>query len=1140
MENKNENFLDYLDTFDTKNENIKKLIESIDNKGLVIFAGAGISKLCGLPLWNDFACQLLYKCYQDKLLSFFEMNDLKNTLSSDSKMLISIVFDKYKENKMETEFYKIFKDKLATPPKNVNKKKLVEAIKRLRASIITTNADGILDECVIKENIYYGEKLINCSKNPSVNFLNDCPKIFHIHGSVKQKETLVFTMEQYIDKYTNNEFKDALSFLLNSNNVPILFIGSSMSELELLQYILLRNNKNNPPRFILNGFYNHQSSMERLMRNYYIKYNITQISYSLDNKGYEGIIDFLNEFADCVFRSTSLLSDTYTEIADTIKDGVLKKIVQKMKLYMETLPCKHISKLFSEINNLKNGEKVYLQLFNNDKRYFNVKKIILSDDIQRTLFNSFSYLDVKNNKAYSTVANYYISNILKYIKKVDDEVEYYILYTFTHLLGKNYENNSIQMVEFIEYIIEKVPTYLESLVLELRYFSLHSKGVYDISTLLLNYCSNNYSDIRNFDFSEFFNKNLKSILDYSGYDFLLNVYKGIIKIIKNDELAYMDMGAIYDYYNSVDYVEFKHYLIRLLILGLQYIDPFEAKQFYEKLTNSSMDIKIKILICQIQFNDFSDCLIYDDHIFNVIDSVASLYYFILNNKERMTIDYINKIKIKINNASFGCENECDSLALRHKLITTLEGTSINKKFNSYYDKFKIENVGKRCWTSSIIDCSDLLDKVKEYDYEEFKSYFNNEINDSIYCEEILESYFSNNDAILKVLNDVDFLHSINKEYHFCVLKKITQKNSIDKIEILKFLDNVNVEMVNNWLILEIVNVNELYEFEPGHLYDILEKIFNLEMVFDYSAFNNENTGYAQFLINNNLFKITQLMVKCLINLNKYIEINNLYDINYENHVIVKLAIISMYKDLIEYCPWINEKIMEMINVYDIIHVAQLYSQMLFVPDINHFQFMNTIRFCEAYELIDKQFRHAYDVIILNNYLKVNEKILEYILKYVNVTDTIAFMYRNLLHFNSNNEKIIDIGYTALVGKLIDFNNYIKLLECFNYNSKNEKLIKLSSVTAKTDFRYINLVRLKPILLEMFDINQDYLFNDILSPIANRYIDKNYYDHEDRLYTLFENLKSKNPNSKNRKIIRELSLKAIAKGMMKFKVFARYK
>lgn len=43
------------------------------------------------------------------------------------------------------------------------------------------------------------------------------------------------------------------------------FIGSSMSEMELLQY-LLANNKNGN-RFILNGFYKNQTVLENIEKN---------------------------------------------------------------------------------------------------------------------------------------------------------------------------------------------------------------------------------------------------------------------------------------------------------------------------------------------------------------------------------------------------------------------------------------------------------------------------------------------------------------------------------------------------------------------------------------------------------------------------------------------------------------------------------------------------------------------------------------------------------------------------------------------------------------------------------------------------------------------------------------------------------
>ena len=91
--------MDYIDKLDTENKTIKQLINSIKNgqKKLIIFAGAGTSALCGLPLWNSFAKKLVEDCYNDNYLDYKVKNDYLASIGNDSKMLISLIFNIYEK-----------------------------------------------------------------------------------------------------------------------------------------------------------------------------------------------------------------------------------------------------------------------------------------------------------------------------------------------------------------------------------------------------------------------------------------------------------------------------------------------------------------------------------------------------------------------------------------------------------------------------------------------------------------------------------------------------------------------------------------------------------------------------------------------------------------------------------------------------------------------------------------------------------------------------------------------------------------------------------------------------------------------------------------------------------------------------------
>lgn len=261
--------MDYDEDFNVESkENLNQLINEIKHyrKKLVIFAGAGVSALCGLPLWCDFASMLVNDCYIDHYIDYKTKCEFSDVARRDAKLAITLINTIYKNKDAESKFYEHFKKHMEYNDTNENDiiSSLRGVIKKLQASIITTNADDILDSCVFSENddVYYGKKFLDLD----FNNLNN-PFVIHIHGSINDCNSLVFTVKQYLETYSrsNEKFYENLNRLLNNSDYVLFFIGSSMSEMELLQY-LLANNKNGN-RFILNGFIKIKRFLKILKKN---------------------------------------------------------------------------------------------------------------------------------------------------------------------------------------------------------------------------------------------------------------------------------------------------------------------------------------------------------------------------------------------------------------------------------------------------------------------------------------------------------------------------------------------------------------------------------------------------------------------------------------------------------------------------------------------------------------------------------------------------------------------------------------------------------------------------------------------------------------------------------------------------------
>ena len=84
-----------------------EIVSAIETGRLVIFIGAGVSAIAGLPLWNTLAKGLIQSCKQFHYINE-EESDLILSKISDPKKLISIAYEKFKKDSNLDEYYSIF------------------------------------------------------------------------------------------------------------------------------------------------------------------------------------------------------------------------------------------------------------------------------------------------------------------------------------------------------------------------------------------------------------------------------------------------------------------------------------------------------------------------------------------------------------------------------------------------------------------------------------------------------------------------------------------------------------------------------------------------------------------------------------------------------------------------------------------------------------------------------------------------------------------------------------------------------------------------------------------------------------------------------------------------------------------------
>lgn len=269
-------------------EDYPMLKEALEKRELVIFVGAGVSRLLGCKSWDDLATDLLKKCLELKLIDYYEFDEIKKY--PEQKKKISIAYKLLERNNMADDFYSIF-EKALEPEKNINEKNIYTDIARLADTFVTTNADECFDNRFVDTDLVY-----DFTQEYKVRPY----KLYHIHGMQKHKDSLVFTVEQYLNKYNDYTETKFLLFLEDLFcNHTVLFIGYGLSEFELLDYLTLkaRTSKSSRSHYALMPYFSSKKKIADYDQLYYQSLHIQIIPYSIDKNGYNQLEKILEQWS---------------------------------------------------------------------------------------------------------------------------------------------------------------------------------------------------------------------------------------------------------------------------------------------------------------------------------------------------------------------------------------------------------------------------------------------------------------------------------------------------------------------------------------------------------------------------------------------------------------------------------------------------------------------------------------------------------------------------------------------------------------------------------------------------------------------------------------------------------------------------
>lgn len=287
---------------------------------LILFIGAGASKLAGCPGWQDFADAALRQLIEKGKLTHAQFDQIKHL---GPRVKLSIAKTVAAETKTQIDFKKI----LHAKPKAENPRgiRLYKSLFALGNIFVTTNYDTWLDEQLVEptpaatpapnpvapspiapmRSIHEVSKLLPAE-------LTQPNTVVHLHGSVAAPLEMVLTTQDYIRLYANdhrpgdaNKENRALTFLEHLfKHYTVLFIGYGLEELEILEYVILKARPqtgipiNEARHFLLHAFFSHETTLLRSMETYYMKEcGIQLIPFLRDQKDWDQLLEVLEDFA---------------------------------------------------------------------------------------------------------------------------------------------------------------------------------------------------------------------------------------------------------------------------------------------------------------------------------------------------------------------------------------------------------------------------------------------------------------------------------------------------------------------------------------------------------------------------------------------------------------------------------------------------------------------------------------------------------------------------------------------------------------------------------------------------------------------------------------------------------------------------
>ncbi|MCZ6674631.1 MAG: SIR2 family protein [Verrucomicrobia bacterium] len=288
-------------------------IRDAANRGkLAIFVGAGVSRIMGCQGWGDLAVALLSACFEHGYINFEEKQRLSN--EPDHRKTLTICKELMSRPGRDENLFYEFLDKALQPnDERANKYPMYEELDGFGAVSVTTNADDLFDRLFEDSAIVY--RPLNFPKAP------DGPtKLYHLHGSRKDWDSVVFTLRDCIQLYKNQNIQSFLRDLFT--NYTVLIVGYGLEEIQLLEYVITSlKEKDVIQHYMLFPMYSGDENILEFELTYYKELGIGVVPYDIKTDGYDQLYEVLRVWRQQINLLTSTRINARELIDQTVSSN---------------------------------------------------------------------------------------------------------------------------------------------------------------------------------------------------------------------------------------------------------------------------------------------------------------------------------------------------------------------------------------------------------------------------------------------------------------------------------------------------------------------------------------------------------------------------------------------------------------------------------------------------------------------------------------------------------------------------------------------------------------------------------------------------------------------------------------------------